>query len=108
MTDSADELHTISIIPADTFSFSAQYGFRGKAEKIEVSGLVRRVQSRSDSTIFQAELQSGRTYEGQKQSEKSELARTRFLETNRWPVILVFIVLAGIILIGRWLRLGVM
>ena len=108
MTDSADELYSISIIPADTFSFSAQHGFRGKAEKIEVTGLIRRVQSRTDNTVLHAEKQSGRTYEEQKQSEKSDLSRTRILEKRSWPVMRVFIVLAGIIGIGWWLRRWVM
>lgn len=108
MTDSADELYSISIIPADTFSFSAQHGFRGKAAKIEVSGLIRRVQSRSDSTVLQAEKQSGRTYEEQYQIEKSGLSRTRILEKKSWPVIRVFIVLAGLIAIGWCLRRWVM
>ncbi len=104
MTDSADELYTMSIIPADTFSFSAQHGFLGKAEKIEVTGLIRRVQSRTDNTVLHAEKQNSRTYEEQQQSEKSELSRTRILEKRSWPVIMVFIVLAGIIGIGWWLR----
>ena len=108
LTDSADELYTISIIPADTFSFSVQNGFRGKAEKIEVSGLIRRVQSRTDSTVLHAEKQSGRTYEEQQQSEKSDLSRTRILEKRSWPVIMVFIGLAGLIGIGWWLRRWVM
>ncbi|HEY1062179.1 MAG TPA: hypothetical protein VGE44_10870 [Daejeonella sp.] len=108
MTDSADVLYTISIIPKDTFSFSVQQGFRGKAQKIEVRGLHRRVKSRSDSTVVQFEQQSGRDYEEQKQSERSELLKTRSLVTERWSVILVFIVLAGIILIGWGLRSGVM
>lgn len=108
MTDSADELYSISIIPADTFSFSAQHGFRGKAEKVEVSGRIRRVQTRSDSTVLQVEKQSGRTYEVQYQSEKSNLSRTRILEKKSWPVIMVLIVLAGLIVIGCWLRRRVM
>ncbi len=108
LTDSADELYTISIIPADTFSFSAQHGFRGKAERIEVSGLIRRVQSRTDSTVLHAEKQSGRTYEEQQQSKKSELSRTRILEKKSWPVIMVLIVLAGLIVIGWLLRRWVM
>ena len=108
MTDSTDEHYTISIIPADTFSYSAQHGFKGKAEKIEVTGLIRRVQTRTDSTVLHAEKQSGRTYEKQYQSEKSDLSRTRILEKRSWPVIMVFIGLAGLIGIGWWLRRWVM
>ena len=108
MTDSADELYTISIIPKDTFSFTTQQGFRGRAERIEFRGLHRRVQFRSDSTVVKNEQQSGRAYEVKQRIEKSEKSRTGFLETKRWPLTLLLIVLAGIILIGWWLRRWVM
>ena len=108
LTDSADELYTISIIPADTFSFSAQNGFIGKASKIEVSGLVKRVKTLSDSTMVQVEQQSGRTYEEQYQSEKSELTRTGVLEKKSWRVVGVLIGLGVIVVFGWWLRARVM
>ena len=105
MTDSADELYTVSIIPADTFSFSAQHGFRGKADKIEVSGLIRRVQSRTDSTVLHAEKQSSRTYEEQERSEKSELSKIRILETKRLPPLMIIIMSGLLIVVGcLWLR----
>ncbi len=102
MTDSSDELYTISIIPKDTFSFSTQQGFRGKAERIEVRGLVRRAQARSDSTIFEAEQQNRRIYEEQKQSKMAELLRNGVFERKSWSVVMVFIVVGVILVIGWW------
>jgi hypothetical protein len=51
LTDTVNEHYSVIIFPADTFSFSAQHGFKGKAEKIELSGKLRRVISYL-STIF--------------------------------------------------------
>lgn len=104
LTDSANELYTISIFPSDTFSFSAQHGFRGKAAKIELTGLMRRVLTRSDSTALFAEKQSSRTYKEQQQSDQSELSRTGGLVKKRWPSFLIGIVLVMIILIGWFLE----
>ena len=108
LSDSANELYTVRIIPADTFSFSAQHGFRGKAAKIEVSGLLRRVMTRSDNTEVSAEKQTGRTYKEQYRSEKSELFRTGVLEKKSWRVVLVFILLGLLILLVWLLRRWIM
>ncbi len=105
MTDSADELYTVSIIPADTFSFSAQHGFRGKATKIEVSGLIRRVQSRTDSTVLSAEKQTAMRYVEHQESKKSEISNTRVLEKKRWPPLMIIIMSGVLIVVGcMWLR----
>lgn len=104
MTDSADELYTISIIPADTFSFSLQHGFRGKAEKIEISGLRRKVKTLTDSTGIQAEQLSGKIYKEHRQSEKHDSAKSRVLEKKSRRVMWLLIGLFGIILLGWWLK----
>jgi len=108
LTDITNEQYSVIIFPADSFSFSAQHGFKGKAEKIEVRGLISRVQARLDSTVVKEEQQSGRAYEVKQRIEKSEKSRIRFLETKRWSLTLLLIVLTGIILIGWWLRRWVM
>jgi hypothetical protein len=104
MSDSTHELYTIHIIPADTFSFSLQHGFRGKAEKIEISGLRRRIKTLSDSTWVQAEQQSGQTHEEHRQSEKHDSAKSRVLEKKSMRVMWLLIGLAGTILLGYYLR----
>ena len=103
LTDSANEFYTISIFPSDTFSFSAQHGFRGKAAKVELTGLLSRVLTRTDSTALRAEKQSIRTYKEQQQIDQSELSRTGGLVKKRWPSVLIVIVLVMIIVIGWFL-----
>ncbi|WP_276359595.1 hypothetical protein [Daejeonella sp. H1SJ63] len=104
MSDSTHELYTIHIIPADTFSFSLQHGFRGKAEKIEISGLRRKVKTLTDSTGIQAEQQSSQSYEEHQQSEKHDSAKSRVLENKSRRVMWLLIGLFGIILLGWWLK----
>lgn len=104
MTDSADEVYTIRIIPADTFTFSAQNGFRGKAEKIEISGLRSRVKTLSDSTGTQAELQSSRIQEEHQQYEKHESAKSMVLEKKSMRVMWLLTGLVLTILLGYYLR----
>jgi hypothetical protein len=103
LTDSANEFYKISIFPSDTFSFSAQQGFRGKAAKIEVTGLISRVLNRTDSTAQNAEKQSSRTYKEQQQREQSELYKTGGLVKKRWPAVLIVIGLVVIIVSGWFL-----
>ena len=76
LTDTANEQYSVIIFPADTFSFSAQHGFKGKAVKIELSGKLRRVIRHIDSAVLGVQKQRCRTYEEQDRREKSASSRT--------------------------------
>lgn len=105
LTDSANEQYTVSIFPADTFSFSAQNGFIGKASKIEVSGLMQRIISLSDSSALSAEKQTAMRYVEHQESKKSEISNTRVLEKKRWPPLMIIIMSGVLIVVGcLWLR----
>lgn len=107
LTDTTHEQYTVTIFPLDSFSFSKESGFRGKAEKIEVSGQLRRVLSRTDSAVFRVEKQSDRTYEEQERREKSDFSKTRVLESKSWRALWVSVGLLGIIVLGWWWRVRV-
>lgn len=105
LTDSANEQYRVSIFPADTFSFSAQNGFIGKASKIEVSGLKQRIISLSDSSVLSAEKQTAMRYVEQQESKKSEISNARVLEKKRWPPLMIIIMSGVLIVVGcLWLR----
>ncbi|HEY1062177.1 MAG TPA: hypothetical protein VGE44_10860 [Daejeonella sp.] len=108
MTESDDEICTISIIPIDTFSFSAQHGFKGKAEKIELSGKLRRVISWTDSAGLLEEKQWAMNYGEEYESKKVEESKFRVLEKRRSKMVNVLIMVVGVILVGwglwRWGR----
>ena len=101
MTDTANEYYSVIIFPADTFSFSAQHGFKGKAEKIELSGKLRRVISRIDSAGLLAERQRDRHYREQYEGKKVELSNSRVLEKKGLKMVNVLIMVVVVIL-GGW------
>jgi hypothetical protein len=100
LTDTANEHYSVVIFPADTFSFSAQHGFKGKAERIELSGKLRRVMSRTDSAGLLEEKQRDRHYEEQYESKKVEQSKSRVLEKKGLKVVNVLIMVVGVILVG--------
>lgn len=104
MSDSTHELYTIRIIPADTFTFSAQNGFRGKAENIEIIGLRRGIKTLSDSTGIQSEKQNSRIDEEHQQSRIHESAKSRVLEKKSMRVMGILTGLVLTILSGYYLR----
>ncbi len=103
LTDTANEQYSVIIFPADTFSFSAQHGFKGKAERIELSGELRRVMSRMDSAGLFEERQRDMNYEEEYESKKAEESNSRVLEKRRSKVVNVLIMVVGVILVGWWL-----
>ena len=80
LTDTANEQYSVIIFPADTFSFSAQHGFKGKAEKIKLSGKLRRVKNRTDSSLLLVDKQKAMRYIEQDVSKKEEILNARVLE----------------------------
>ena len=100
LTDTANEHYSVIIFPADTFSFSAQHGFKGKAERIELSGKVRRIISRIDSAVILTERQRDMNYEEQYESKKVEESNFRVLEKKGSKVLNVLIMVVGVILVG--------
>ncbi|MFA5244419.1 MAG: hypothetical protein WC380_03905 [Pedobacter sp.] len=104
LTDTTHEQYTVTIFPLDSFSFSRENGFRGKAERIEVKGMNRRVKTLSDSMMVQVGSQRGQTYEEQERIEKSDFSKTRVLESKSWRALWVSVGLLGIIVLGWWFR----
>lgn len=97
LTDTTDEQYTVTIFPLDSFSFSTENGFRGKAEKIEVKGMNRRVKTLSDSMMVQVERQSNRVYEAEERRERKEVLSGKMVDRKRWNWVIVFL---GLILAG--------
>ncbi|HEY1060049.1 MAG TPA: hypothetical protein VGE44_00085, partial [Daejeonella sp.] len=106
LTDTANEYYSVIIFPSDTFSFSAQHGFKGKAERIELSGELRRVMSRIDSAGLLEERQRDMNYEEKFESKKVEELKSRVLEKKRSKVVNVLIMVVGVILVGWWFWRG--
>lgn len=106
LTDTANELYSVIIFTADTFSFSAQHGFKGKAERIELSGKVRRVINRIDSAVILTERQRAINYVKQYEIKKSEELSSRVLEKKGSKVVNVLIIVLVLTLVGWCLWRG--
>ena len=108
LTDTTNEQYSVIIFPSDTFSFSAQHGFKGKAEKIEFLGKLRRVIIRTDSAGLLEEKQRDINYEEEYESKKVEVSNSRVLKKKQSKVVNVLIMVVGVILVGwvvwRWGR----
>ena len=100
LTDTTKEQYSVIIFPADTFSFSARHGFKGKADRIELSGKLRRVISRTDSAGLFEERQRDLHYEEQYESKKVEESNSRVLEKKGIKVVNVLIMVVMVILVG--------
>jgi len=103
LTDTANEQYSVIIFPADTFSFSAQHGFKGKAERIELAGQLRRVINRTDNTVLLAEKQRVMNYVKQDESQKSEISNSRVFKKEGWNLLSLLIVPLVLIAIGWFL-----
>jgi len=100
LTDTTNEQYSVVIFPSDTFSFSAQHGFKGKAERIELSGKMRRVINLTDSAGLLEEKQRAINYVKQYEIKKSEELSSRVLEKKGSKVLNVLIMVVGVILVG--------
>jgi len=70
------------------------------AEKIQLSGKLRRVISRIDSVVLLVERQRDMHYEEQYESKKSGVSKSRVLEKKGPKVVNVLIMVVGVILVG--------
>ena len=55
-SDSSDQTYQISIVPIDSFSFSIQNGFKGRALSIEINGIQQIRKNLNDSSAESLEI----------------------------------------------------
>lgn len=105
VNDSVNHEYQVRIFPLDTFSFSAERGFKGKAASIEFAGSGKQVKESLESTVFSAD---NREETGQRiilKTNAREIDRSKSTRTSRisWWVVFVGIGIAGFLI---W-RLGI-
>lgn len=104
ITDSSGQEYRITIFPTDSFQFSPERGFRGKASKIELSGSIRRTKQIHDSTDFRSlGIRENRTTQVMKQDVK-ELNRAKSTEKIRLVWWAAALALIAVLVLG-WLKL---
>ncbi|MGB4400013.1 MAG: hypothetical protein WBJ10_11630 [Daejeonella sp.] len=97
-TDSANHEYMVRIFPVDTFSFSAERGFIGKASRIELAGTEKQVKASLESTkVFgknrnkQVEKTARKTRSAEVESAKSTLIS----RLNWWLLVAVALAIAA-------------
>ena len=81
--DSSGQLYQVTIFPADTFQFSLQQGFKGKATKVEVKGSASHLKMVNDSATFSANNDSETRGTLIRKQETERLAKSKSVE-NKW------------------------
>ena len=83
ISDSANLQYRVNIFPLDTFSFSFQNGFKGKASMIEVVGTGQQSKKITDSNTFRARRQNETQYDKKGSSKESTTSRQKKLQKKR-------------------------
>lgn len=98
-SDSDKQFYRVSIFPLDTFSFSLQDGFKGRASSIEVTGVRYQVKTVSDSAGFVGEEQGTIQFDHVSKRKETAVLSTKVLEKKMpgWKFGLIVIVLLGVI-----------
>lgn len=106
MSDSTVNAYRVTIFPVDTFTYSPEAGFKGKARKIEASGIARELKKTGDSsaTHFQKELQVD--YRNSRDTRKVEGSRAKVMEKERVGLVsTLFVVILAVLIISLWYKL---
>ncbi len=104
MSDSANNQYRINIFPLDTFSFSLQNGFKGKASMIEVVGRRQEVKKIIDSSTIRGERQEETQYDSKRSSRESTTSRQKNLQKKRSKLLLTVLTLglSGLVIWFCW------
>jgi len=112
LTDSMMQDYQVSILPVDSFSFSIQDGFKGKALSIEIRGKQNLLKSISDSSgqfLQSHKLEQG-SLELKHRQEQSAVSKTKEKESRMvFPEIILILIGILVLAVGwRYLkRIGI-
>lgn len=103
LTDSSSKFFSIEIYPLDTFTFSVNNGFKGKASKIGVQGLIYKRQKFLDSISFSAENEQILEFRSENEIKEKEIRAIKDVKNRRsyWFAVL-FLIGFMIILYGLY------
>ena len=104
ISDSANNQYRVNISPIDTFSFSLQNGFKGKAYRIEIVGTRKEVKKITDSSSFRAQRQNETQYDRKSRSTETTALRDKTLEKKNSTLVmnLLAIGLSGLVIWICW------
>lgn len=105
IVDSIGQEYYVTIFPADSFRFSVQEGFFGKATKIELRGSEKQFSRINESITINASASRKSSSGVKRKTSNEETSRSRSMEKTRIPWILVCSILAlGFLMVFIWKR----
>lgn len=104
LNDSNDHYYRINIFPVDSFSFSVQHGFRGRASRMEIVSSARQVTRLAEKRDLLAAKQDYSTKSQVNKSRRVRGTNSKVLEKSKrggeWA--LIWLGLAGLIVFTGW------
>ena len=92
--------YSLKIYPQDSFHFSPEAGFSGKAEWLELSGSLRQVSQRRDSVLRAGVLEETAESSFQQERAEKELAVEKERKAGGWRW--MGLLWVGLFLVGLW------
>lgn len=109
LSDSSEQIYQLTIFPVDSFRFSVQEGFRGKASKLELKGTIHAVEKLADSSMLLVSKGTVSASQLTKSVQNRGLERSREFEKIgfRWWWVLIAGVGVALVLwvTSRWRRI---
>ena len=106
LTDSSSNLFKVTIFPVDTFTFSLEGGFNGKATKIEATGINWQLKKMRDSSELFFEKGTRVEYDNKRDVLKVESSKVKVIERKRvsWVLGLAVLVIISLLIWFWWKR----
>ncbi|OYZ31789.1 MAG: hypothetical protein B7X86_07520 [Sphingobacteriales bacterium 17-39-43] len=100
VTDSIGQVYQITIFPRDSFQFSVEKGFIGKASKVELRGSIRQLNRVNDSIVFMVSKGRETKAKAIRKVESRQINNSKSVEKSRFKGWQVFVAAGAVLLLG--------
>ena len=107
MSDSADNYFSMQLWPKGVFTYSAAQGFKGEAEKVLISGKIKRGTVTSKQENYSADTKSDQKVTASESAQhKTESSKKEIHRTVSWKIIVAAVMVLALMgwLMIRWLK----
>ncbi|MDP3469497.1 MAG: hypothetical protein Q8S11_14245 [Daejeonella sp.] len=98
--DSIGQVYQITIFPRDSFQFSVERGFIGKAAKVEIIGSIRQLNRVSDSTVLMVSEGKETRSKMIRKLASRQINNSKSVEKDRFNGWQVWVVVGAVLLLG--------
>ncbi len=100
VTDSIGQVYQITIFPRDSFQFSVERGFIGKASKVELVGSIRKLNRVNDSTVLMVSKGKETKSKMIRKLESRQINNSKSVEKSRFKGWQVWVLVGAVLLLG--------